>query len=165
MDPDSGALRQPDLLALVDGRWSSWAGLAPLPNDAEVAERLGDPIDASPVGGIFAGSPTIYRRYASPGSSLPTIVWFENDLAVAVQLDDAQRHVDDGELPRPDLELESAFGNRWRQLVYADRGLVLHVPVGEPIGRARLVIGLPPFTVDDFLDDPVRHLGGDRRLG
>lgn len=165
MDPDPGALSQPVLRDLVDGRWASWSGLDPLPDADEVAEQLGDPLDASPVGGVFAGSPTLYRRYESQGSSRPAIVWFENDLAVAVELDGAQRDADDGELPHPDLELESAFGSSWRQLVFAERGLVLHVASGESVDRARLVVGLPPFTVDEFLGDPVRHLGGERRLG
>ncbi|MEZ5295893.1 MAG: hypothetical protein R2697_06360 [Ilumatobacteraceae bacterium] len=131
-----------------------------------MAEQLGASLDATPIGGVFAGSPTMFRRYVTPRSSPPAIVWFEgDDRRCGIQVDDARRAPGDGDLPTPDLELESSVGPSWRQLVYAGRGPILHVPQDGPIEHARLVIGLPPGTVEQFLDDSVRHLGGERRLG
>lgn len=163
MGADPGALNR--LAALCEGRWGTWRGLDPLPGADEIADQLGAPLDDAPLGGVFGGSPTVFRRYARNGDVSPVVVWFEGDLAVAVQVEHACRSVLDTPLADADDVLDSAFGDSWEQHVFGDRGLVLHVPTAELPRRpyAALVLGLPPFEVADFRSDPVRLIGDDRR--
>lgn len=166
MGADPGPLSA-DLLALADGRWSAWRGLDPLPTDEAVAEQLGDPLEPEPHGGVFAGSPTMFRRYA-PGGALPfVIVWYEGPQAVAVQIERPRRSADERALRAADLILPSGYGEGWEQHVFAGIGLVLHARAGAgdrgELDDVAMLIGLPPFDPADFDHDPVRHEGGTHR--
>ncbi len=167
MDPDPGALSSPraDLLSLAEGRWSAWSGLDPLPTVADVAKQLGEPLEPQPHGGVLGGSPTEFRRYRPVADEPMIIVWYEGDVAVAVQIEHPIRSVIDDELGPPDDVLDSAVGEDWEQHLHGAAGLVLHVRRPDPSGHpdAALLFGLPPFTADEFRHDPLRFEGGRRR--
>lgn len=153
-----------DLAAFVEGYWTAWHGLDPLPTTAEVADQLGSTPDEPPHSGVLGGSPTMFRRYRPDVDGPEVIVWFEGEIAVAVQLDQLGQSPLDGSLGEPEAVFDSAFGNDWEQQVFGGRGLVIHVRRGaaDRSGVA-LAFGLAPFHSSEFGDDPIRFEGGTRR--
>ena len=147
------------LRALAAGNWSAWNGFVDFPAEDVVEEALGPSIDPAAHSGMLGGSPTMFRRYP-PAAGVPrgVVVWFEEDTAVAVEIEDAVQ-ADGDVLDEPDDTIESQFGPKWRQEVHASRGLVLHRR-GDDVA---LLYGLRPFTVDDWMSDPLRHSGPPRR--
>ena len=162
MGAHSGALNHSvgdALRALVEGRWSDWSGFVEFPDEDVVERALGPSLDRAAHSGMLGGSPAFFRRYApAAGAPRGATVWFEEDLAVAIEIEDAIS-ADGDALDEPEATLESEFGANWRQEVYASRGLVLHRRGDE----VALLYGLRPFTVDDWRSDPLRHSGPPTR--
>jgi hypothetical protein len=158
----SGALNKrvgESLRALADGRWSAWNGFVAFPAEDVVEQALGPSIDSSAHSGMLGGSPTLFRRYPpAAGAPRGVVVWFEDDTAVTVEIEDAVQ-LDGDVLDEPDVTLDSQFGPTWRQEVYASRGLVLHRRGDE----VALLYGLRPFTVEEWMSDPLRHSGPPTR--
>ena len=94
------------LAALAAGMWSSWRGLDPLPTVDQVAAQLGEPLEPQPHSGMFAGSPTVFRRYSITADAPLISVWFEGDIAVGVEIDDPHRSLMDD---RSDLRTRSSI--------------------------------------------------------
>jgi hypothetical protein len=108
---------------------------------------------------MLGGSPTMYRRYPpTPGAPHGVTVWFEGEAAVAVEIRDAVV-ADGGSVGDPDASIESALGDDWSQDLHAAVGLVLHRN-GPDVG---LLFALAPFTVEDWMHDPLRFGGGSTR--
>ena len=162
MGAHSGALNEPwatSLRALADGKWSAWNGLAVFPAEDVVEQALGPSVDSSARSGMLGGSPTLFRRYPpAAGAPRGVVVWFEDDSAVTVEIEEAVQ-ADGDILDEPEVTLDSEFGPKWRQEVHASRGLVLHRRGND----AALLYGLRPFTVDDWKSDPLRHSGPPTR--
>jgi hypothetical protein len=158
----SGALNAAvgeSLRALVEGRWSEWTGFVAFPPADVVEDALGPSIDTTPRSGMLGGSPTFFRRYPrAAGAPRGATVWFEDDTAVTIEIVEAVGADGDG-LDQPDVILESQFGPKWRQEVYASRGLVLHRRDDD----VALLYGVRPFMVDDWMSDPLRHSGPPTR--
>ena len=153
------------LVALAAGMWSWWRGLDPLPTVDEVAAQLGEPLEPQPHSGMFAGSPTVFRRYSITADAPLISVWFEGDIAVGVEIDDPHRSLMDDPLGPPDEILESKVGELWEQHVYGDNGLVVHVRTDDDgTVEARLLYGLPPFDLASFREDPLRWAGRRERF-
>lgn len=178
MGPDTGPLNDDDadpnldesptdvidLPALVGGYWSAWHGLEPLPTRATVEEQLGPSIDEQPHGGVLGGSPTQFLRFRPEEAGPLAIVWYEGELAVAVQLEQVGQSPLDVPLGEPEASFESAFGDDWEQRIYGRRGLVVHVRSdATDLSDVALAFGLAPFHSDEFGDDPIRFEGGRRR--
>lgn len=168
MVADSGPLRpspkRAELAALVSGMWSWWSGLDPLPTAEQVAEQLGPPLEPDPHSAIFGGSPTLFRRYAFGDDAVPVTVWYEDDLAVGVEIDSPRRSPDDDPLGAPDEVLSSEVGDAWEQHVYGAQGLVLHLRSdADGLTEVRLLFGLAPFDATEFHHDPLRWAGRRER--
>ena len=168
MVADSGPLTPPPkpaaLRALASGMWSWWSGLDPLPTVEEVADQLGDPLEAFPHSGVFGGSPTIFRRY-SVDDAPPVIVWFEDDIAVGVEIDSPRRSILDDPLAPLDDILSSEVGEMWEQHVYGSNGLILHVSYGAPEQvEVKLLYGIAPLDPAEFAHDPLRWAGRTDRF-
>lgn len=149
------------LRALAAGKWSAWNGFVEFPAEDLVEAALGPSIDSAARSGMLGGSPTMFRRYPrAAGAPRGVLVWFEEDTAVTVEIEDAVQADGDG-LDEPEATLESEFGPKWRQEVYPSRGLVLHRRGGD----VALLYGLRPFTIDDWMSDPLRHRGPPTRRG
>ena len=149
------------LRALTAGKWSDWNGLVVFPPEDIVAHALGQSVDTTARSGMLGGSPTFFRRYPpAVGAPRGITVWFEEDTAVTIEIHDAVE-ADADDLDRPDATLESEFGPKWRQDVYASRGLVLH----RRDDAVALLYGIAPCTVDDWMSDPLRHSGPPTRRG
>ncbi len=166
MVADSSSLTPPqrrsELAALASGRWSWWGGLDPLPTVDEVAEQLGPPIDEHPHSGVFGGSPTIFRRYSIDADTPVVTVWFEDDIAVGIEIEYPHRSVLDEPLGPPDEILSSEVGDLWEQHIYGAAGLVLHVNSIDGLDVC-LLYGLAPFDHAEFHDDPLRWAGRRER--
>jgi hypothetical protein len=161
---DSGPLtspaRPPKLAVLAGGLWSWWTGLDPLPTVEQVSDQLGQPLEPDPHSGVFGGSPTIFRRYSIGDDTAPITVWFEDDLAVGVEIESPRRSVLDRPLGPPDAILESEVGESWEQHVYGSVGLVLHVRhVDADEVEVAVLYGLAPFDPAEFQHDPLRWAG------
>ena len=178
MDPDTGPLNDDDakpnadesstvavdLPTLVGGYWSAWRGLEPLPTQSTVHGQLGPSIDEQPHGGVLGGAPTLFRRFRPDEAGPIATVWYEGDLAVAVQLEHVGQSPLDVSLGEPDATFESAFGDEWELRVYGRRGLVVHVrSEATDLSDVALAYGLAPFHSDEFGDDPIRFEGGQHR--
>jgi hypothetical protein len=149
------------LRALVEGKWSDWTGLVVFPSEDIVEQALGPSVDTTARSGMLGGSPTFFRRYPpAAGAPRGVTVWFEDDTAVAIEIDDPIP-ADGDVLDRPEATLDSQFGPEWRQEVYASRGLVLHRRDDD----VALLYGIGPCTVDDWMSDPLRHSGPPTRHG
>lgn len=147
------------LRALAAGRWSEWNGLVVFPPADIVEQALGPSLDPAERSGMLGGSPTFFRRYPpTVGAPRGITVWFEEDTAVTIEIQDAIP-ADRDVLDRPDSTIESRFGPEWRQEVYASRGLVLH----RRDDTIALLYGIAPCTVDDWKSDPLRHSGPPTR--
>jgi hypothetical protein len=162
MGADPGALTgavRDGLRALAAGRWARWRGLVTLPGEAVVEQALGRPLDDEARSGMLGGSPTFFRRYpATDGAPQGITVWFEDELAVAVEIWEPVGTAG-SPLGPPDATIESAFGRAWGQELYPLRGLVLHRRGDE----VALLYGLRPFTLDEWMADPLRHSGPPER--
>jgi hypothetical protein len=146
------------LRALAGGRWSDWNGLVVFPPADIVEQALGPSLDTAERSGMLGGSPTFFRRYPpTVGAPRGITVWFEDDTAVTIEIQDAVPA--DEDVDQPDAILESEFGPKWRQEVYASRGLVLH----RRDDTIALLYGIAPCTVDDWKSDPLRHSGPPTR--
>lgn len=157
---------RPEIAALADGRWSAWRGLADATSLADVEAQLGPGVDARARGGMFGGSPTMFRRWdARAGAPKGLTVWSEGDVVVGIEIPEAVRDADDADLPPADADLESGITSHHRQRVWASRGLVVHVsdvPAGQRVQAATQLFGLAPFTLRDWEDDPLRLWGRTR---
>lgn len=155
-----------DVAALADGRWSAWRGLTTTTAAQAMETQLGPALDTEPKGGVFGGSPTMFRRWPPrPGAPQGLTVWFEGDLVVGIDVPSAARNAEDADLPAADADLDSRVSGHHRQWVWAARGLVLHVtdvPAGGRITAATRRFGLPPFTPTDWESDPLRWWGSTR---
>ena len=147
------------LRALAAGRWSEWNGLVVFPPEDIVEQALGPSLDTAARSGMLGGSPTFFRRYPPVvGAPRGVTAWFEEDTAVTIEIHDAIPAGGDV-LDQPDATIESQFGPKWRQEIYASRGLVLHRR-GDAVA---LLYGIAPCTVDDWMSDPLRHSGPPTR--
>lgn len=154
------------LAALAAGRWSAWHGIAEGTTVDDVGRALGPPLDDRAVGGMFGGSPTMFQRWGpATGAPQGLVVWFEGAAVVGIEVNEARRDADDGDLPAPDASLESGAGERHAQLVWSARGLVVHTTEAAPDARveaATVLFALAPFTVDAWMADPLRWWGRTR---
>ena len=147
-----------ELGAYADGRWAEFAGLDRCllgQADAELGPRLLPRL----AGGVFGGEPTLFTRYASAASDDGLTAWVLGELVVGLELHRPRptaQALDD--LDPPSAVISSELGPDWEQLLWPDRGLVLHQR-GDVIAVA---LGLAPFTVEAWASDPLRRWRTER---
>jgi hypothetical protein len=160
--PDPRALSTAERLrALAAGDPSTWVGIDDSLDEEAIAGVLGPPREPGLLAGMLGGSPTMFHDYPpAPGAPGGVRVWFEDGVAVAVEIAGARlvQPVDAAGVETVDV-IESAFGPEWRQELHPARGLVVHRR-GAEVG---LVFGLAPFTVEEWATDPLRIADAPRR--
>ena len=138
------------LRALVEGRLEAWHGLPAGCSTRDVEAAYG-PGDGGPDGvGSLGGTPTAFRRHSrSPRVPHDVVAWFRDGAVLGVEVTDLKPTRPLAEsLGEPEARERSGVGSVHTQLVYASRGLVLHVQnITGAIVRAQ---GFAACTLDEF---------------
>lgn len=149
-----------ELRAYADGRWAEFSGLDRCPL-ADADAELGPALDDQLLGGMFGGGPAQFRRYpptaAAPGG---LTAWVLGDVVVGLQIRESTpppSALDD--LGEPGAVISSELGPAWSQLLWPDRGLVLH----QRDQTIAVVFGLKPFQAEAWESDPLRWWRIERR--
>lgn len=158
--PDTSPLH-----ALTAGELDRWRGLPPGLGTADVDQVLGPRIPGGDVPSIAFGSAMVLRRYPPAlVAPLGIRVWFSadesTDGALLVEVDEPRltRPLEDL-LDGPEADLPSLLGTSRRQLVYAERGLTVHVSMsGEPYR----LYGYEPTALATYLESPLRYVASHR---
>ena len=144
------------LHALAAGAIEAWPGLPP-GLDRDTIDAALDGEGAGPEETMtLAGAVATVRTYPpTAGAPFGIRAWFEGDQVVAL---DIREPVLGGPyedlLGEPEADAPSGLGGSYRQLVYASRGLTLHVSAGT----VRHLYAYAPCTAEQFLASPLAEV-------
>ena len=118
----------------------------------------------SPTGPVaLFGRPANLSRYPATAAAPRGIhIWYVAGVAELVQIDEPvpTQPVTEA-LGPPEAEVDSLLGSSRRQLVYAGRGLTVHVSTFT--GVPYRLYGYAPCPVEQFLNAPLRWVSSTRR--
>jgi hypothetical protein len=145
------------LRALAGGDLTGWrelpVGLAP----AAVEAALGSAPTAQGPVLLFGTGAQLGRYPATAGAPHGLAVWFVAGAADLVEIGEpALAAPVADQLGPPETRVESLLGPGWSQLVYAERGLVVHV--SGATDRPRRLYGFAAGPVKQFLTGPLRAI-------
>jgi hypothetical protein len=151
-----------ELRALADGDLAAWTGLSVRLARAEVESALdGQPESDGPVA-LFGRPATLSRYPATAAAPRGIHIWYVAGVAELVQIDEpVPTQAVTESLGPPEAEVESLLGSSRRQLVYAGRGLTVHVSTFT--GVPYRLYGYAPCPAEQFLNAPLRWVSSTRR--
>jgi len=117
------------LRALAAGRLAEWCGLLPGCGRPHVEAAFG-PSEPGPDGsGRLGPSPTAFRRYPpAPIGPYGVIVWLVGDKVVLIEINTPSlAEAPEAQLGPPEAEAPSDLDAMHIQLIYASRGLTIHL--------------------------------------
>ncbi|GIE99657.1 hypothetical protein [Paractinoplanes rishiriensis] len=150
-----------ELRALADGDLAAWPGLPGGLARADVEAALGAPPEAEGPLGLFGTAATLCRYPATAAAPLGIQIWYVAGAVELVQIDEpVPTQAVTEALGPPEADVDSLLGSSRRQLVYAGRGLTVHVSgiTGEPYR----LYGYPPCPAEQFLAAPLRYVSSTR---
>jgi hypothetical protein len=139
------------LRALGAGQLDAWHGLRPTTARQHVEAALG-PSAAGPDGsGRLGDSPASFRRYpAAPAAPYGLTVWYSGDRALLIEINTPSLAVAPEDLlGPPEADVPSKLDAMHSQLIYAQRGLVIHLH--NYTRQVKRIYAMPPTTVEMFL--------------
>jgi hypothetical protein len=150
-----------ELRALAGGDLAAWPGLSGGIARADAAAALDAQPEAEGPVALFGRPAALCRYPATAAAPLGIQIWYVGSAAELVQIDEPvpTRPVTEA-LGPPEAEVDSLLGSSRRQLVYAGRGLTVHVSAFT--GRPYRLYGYAPCPVEQFLDAPLRSVSSTR---
>ena len=157
----TGATVHEELRALAGGELAAWSGLSAGLARADVETALaGQPEAEGPVA-LFGTPATLCRYPATAAAPRGVQIWYARGAAELIQIDEPvpTRPVAEA-LGPPEADVDSLLGSSRRQLVYAGRGLTIHVSAftGEPYR----LYAFAPCPTEQFLNSPLRLVSSTR---
>lgn len=139
------------LRALADGRLAAWPGLLPGCSRSHVEAALGPSGDGPDGSGRLGPSPTAFRRYPpAPAGPYGVVVWYVGDAVRLIEINTP--HLGDppeAQLGPPEATAPSRLDGLHTQLIYASRGLTVHL---HTYTRAlRRIYAYAPTSAEEFL--------------
>lgn len=139
------------LHALAAGRLADWPGLPPGCTRAVVEAALGPSGDGPDGAGRLGPSPAAFRRYPpAPIAPYGLTVWFAGEQATLVEINTPSlAEPPEAQLGPPEAEARSGIDRLHTQLVYAGRGLTIHLHTYTR--DLRRIYAYPPTSAEAFL--------------
>jgi hypothetical protein len=150
-----------ELRALAGGDLAAWPGLAEGLARADVEAALDAEAEAEGPVALFGTPATLCRYPATTAAPRGIQIWYAAGVANLVEIDEPVPAVPVTEaLGPPEAEVDSLLGSSRRQLIYAGRGLTVHVSAvtGEPYR----LFGYTPCPAEQFLEAPLRWVSSTR---
>jgi hypothetical protein len=151
-----------ELRALTGGDLAAWTGLPAGLARADVEAALDARPEAEGPVVLFGRPATLCRYPATAAAPRGVQIWYVAGVADLAQVDEPvpTQPVTEA-LGPPEAEVDSLLGSSRRQLVYAGRGLTVHVSAFD--GRPYRLYGYAPCPAEQFLDAPLRWVSSTRR--
>lgn len=139
------------LKALGEGRLAAWRGLLPGCSRGHAEAALGPSAPGPDGAGRLGPSPAAFRRYPpAPIGPYGVIVWLAGDAVTLIEVNTpALSESPEAQLGPPEAEVPSRLDRLHTQLIYASRGLTLHLHTYTR--QLKRIYAYPPTTVEAFL--------------